>query len=209
MVQATNHMRRRTEENRGDDTQRMLKTVDTLPLTDQQISDLLYLNEEEKLARDICAFFWKKHDIVIFETVMNTEKHHVDLMKKAKSTYVPEKSSDHSKAGVYTNHDLQDLYTEMTKKSTSVHKALLNAALMAETAILDVRDAISDLDGKHSKLAKVYDTLLDDSEDHLRIFAGILKDLDDDDYEAQHDDMDQDDVDDILDHHDWHHGDHD
>jgi hypothetical protein len=216
MVQATNHMRRYAEEeNRDDDTERMLSNVDnaagtkvaTLFLTDQQLADLLYLSEEEKMARDICAVFWEKHDIVLFETVMNTEQRHMDMIRNAKARHGIKKVADRSKAGVYTNQKLQDIYTEMTDKhDTTFHKALLNSALITETAILGLRDAISELNGNQPKLAKVYDTLLDDSENHLRIFAGVLATLDDADYEAQHEDMDQGDVDDILDHG-WHCGD--
>jgi hypothetical protein len=154
------------------------------------------------MARDVYAYYWNGYQARVFDTIMYSQQYHMDMTKAATVTYGVGQSSENATleavAGNYTNQTLQIIYTEMTQNVTSLLQALRNAALMEETDILDLRDAISDLNGTQPTLAKVYDKLLRASENHLRTFAGILEELDVDEYETQHDDMDQDDVDDIL-----------
>jgi hypothetical protein len=207
MVQATNHMRRAAE-TLGDGTVerpsiRMYNATTYPALTSQEAFDLLYLVEEEKMTRDVIAFFWQRYDVRVFERIMTTERRHMNMIQRAMSTSRVAHPTFPVQAGNYTVSNLRTIYTDMTQDVTSLQGALLNSAALAEISILDLRDAISHLSGKQPRLATLYNSLLLASESHLRSFAGILELLDEEDYEAQNPDMDQEDVDVIL-HHGWH-----
>jgi hypothetical protein len=207
MVQARNNMRHDNEGSgryyyRMHNATSPLIVVDPIPtLTDPQIADLLYMREEEKLARDVYAQFWNKYETRVFQNIQRSEQHHMDMMLAAMVAYGIPPSDDpvQAGAGVFTNQNLKAIYTDLTQGVTTLQQALRNSALIEETDILDLRDAITDLTGAHPTLAQVYGRMLRASENHLRAFARILENLGEGHYQHQHEDMDQDDVDDILD----------
>lgn len=207
MVQARNHMRRAVE-TFGDGTDerpstRMYNATTYPPLTNKETDDLLYLVEEEKMTRDVIAFFLQSYDVRVFERIMTMERRHMNMIRRAMSTSRVAHPTFPVQAGNYTVSNLRTIYTDMTQDVTTLQDALLNAAALAEISIIDLRDAISDLSGVQPRLATLYNSLLLASEGNLRSFAGILELLDEEDYQAQNDDMDQEDVDVIL-HHGWH-----
>lgn len=184
--------------------QRMQGDVDTLvvddpTLTEAQVADLLYMREEEKMARDVYAYFFEDFGTRVFENIMRSEQHHMDMVFGLMEAYgIEGQDPVLPEAGLFTNDAIQALYTELTRDVTTLPDALRNAALIEETDILDLRDAITDLNGSQPAMAQVYERLEKASENHLRAFARLLEDLEGEDYEKQHDDMDQDDVDTIL-----------
>jgi hypothetical protein len=166
----------------------------------------LYLVEEEKMIRDVIAFFWQNYDVRVFERITGTEQSHMNMIRTVLSASSVRPPSFPVQAGNYSNSNLKTIYTDMTHDVTSLHDALLNSAALAEISILDLRDAITDLSGAQPTLSTLYNSLLYASVDNLRSFAGILELLDEEDYQAQNDDMYQEDVDVIL-HHGWYHAD--
>lgn len=170
-----------------------------LMLTDTQVKDILYLREEEKLARDVYEFYYDIFQTRVFQNIGKSEQHHMDMVFNLMMDHVLEGQDPvRAQAGNFTDQTLQAMYTELTQDVTGLVQALLNAALIEETDILDLRYAIVDLKGTQPGLAEVYGRLVRASENHLRAFAGLLEDLQGVNYESQHEDMDQEDVNAIL-----------
>ena len=57
-------------------------TIETplVALTDEEIEDLRFLREEEKLAHDVYLYAYEKHNIMIFQNISNSEQTHMTCM---------------------------------------------------------------------------------------------------------------------------------
>ena len=49
-----------------------------VPLSQEEISDLKFLREEEKLARDVYLFSYNKYQISIFNSISQSEQKHMN-----------------------------------------------------------------------------------------------------------------------------------
>ena len=49
-------------------------------LTQSEIDDLLYMHEEEKLARDVYLTLYEKWDLALFNNIATSEQRHMDAV---------------------------------------------------------------------------------------------------------------------------------
>jgi hypothetical protein len=138
-------------------------------LTEDEKSSLLFMVEEEKLAHDVYQFLGSKYDLAIFSNIAQSEQTHMDALLSVIDQYGLTSPVSGS-AGVFTNSNLQALYTEMTAKgSQSLVDAILVGGAIEE---LDIRDLQSYLAANtNSSLSQVYTNLLNGSYNHLKAFA--------------------------------------
>ena len=139
------------------------------PLTDEETADLLFMREEEKLARDVYQHFFEKWNLVIFENISASEDQHTNAIARKLARYgVADPSADYP-AGVYANQELNQLYaTLIAQGGVSAQAALEVGILIEETDIADLEKALvrtNKLDVK-----RVYTNLLDGSYNHLEAF---------------------------------------
>lgn len=138
-------------------------------LTDNEKADLIYMREEEKLARDVYLYSLDLYGMQIFSNISKSEQRHMDLMLDLLTQYnIPDPASE--KQGVFTNADLQVLYNDLTAKS---QLSLLDALLVgASIEDLDIRDLDNCL-AKTEKTAVVstYEKLSCASGNHIRAFS--------------------------------------
>ncbi len=164
-------------------------------LTPEEIADLQYMREEEKLARDVYQNFFSLWDERIFDNISWSEQGHMNAMKRQLDRYGIEDPIVADALGVFNNAQLADLYqTLVDQGSESLEQALRAAALIEEVDILDLEDAIANTD--HPDLALSYARLMMGSRNHLRAFVNRLEALGVV-YEAQR--MSQEEVDAIVD----------
>jgi hypothetical protein len=144
-----------------------------IPLNDQEKSDLLFLREEEKLARDVYIYSYNKYGQNIFNNISNSEQSHMNSVLTLLNKYGLTDPLASNGAGVFTNSDLQILYNELTAASeVSFNNALEVGATIED---LDIRDI--DTFKSHttkSDLLSVYDNLSCGSRNHMRSFVGQL-----------------------------------
>lgn len=140
----------------------------TIALTQHEKDDLLFLREEEKLARDVYLYAYELYGTQIFKNIANSEQQHMnsvlDLLKK----YNLNDSASEIR-GTFHNPDLQTIYNSLIKK-TSI--SLLEALLVGNTIEdLDIND-ISKNEQRSEKedLLKLYSSLKCGSRNHLRNF---------------------------------------
>jgi hypothetical protein len=138
-------------------------------LTDAEQAGLLYMVEEEKLARDVYQFLAGKWDLAIFSTIAQSEQTHMDALLgviDAAGLTSPVSGS----AGIFSNSNLQALYNELTAKGgLSMADALLVGGAIEELDIRDLQSYISAT--SNSELSRVYSNLLSGSNNHLQAFA--------------------------------------
>jgi hypothetical protein len=168
----------------------------TANLSPEDIEDLVYLREEEKLARDVYLYLYATWGQWIFENIAASEQQHMDAVKTLLDRYgIVDPVGDNNDEGVFVEPELQELYDSLvaTGESTKLN-ALLVGATIEDMDIRDIQimhDNTEKLD-----LKSVYENLMQGSRNHLRSFCGLLETLGET-YTAQY--LTQEEVNEILD----------
>lgn len=171
-------------------------TVQTsAPLTGTEADHLLFMREEEKLARDVYLTLYDQWQHSVFSNISSAEQRHMDALAVKIDTYGLVDPVVDDTVGVFTNTDLSILFEDLTAKGeSSLLDALYVGAFIEEIDILDLQEAIAT--STHPDLIRVYENLMRGSRNHLRAFVRQIENLGVP-YEAQ--EMDQSEVDMILD----------
>ncbi|RTZ61165.1 MAG: hypothetical protein DSZ31_00750 [Gammaproteobacteria bacterium] len=150
--------------------------IESLPkkkLTPQEIETLLYMREEEKLARDVYLTLYQKWGLPVFRNIVRSEQRHMDIMGALIKKYGLEDPVT-DKIGVFKNKHLQSLYTKLVAQGEkSVVEALKVGATIEEVDIEDLKRAIAETDNEDLKIA--YANLMKGSRNHLRAFTRVLR----------------------------------
>lgn len=139
------------------------------PLSQDEVDGLLFMREEEKLARDSYITLGGQWVLVIFDNIAVSEQSHMDAVKKLIDKY---ELTDPVIPGVggFTDGDLQELYERlMAWGSQSLMDALYVGAEIEETDMIAIQHAI-DL-AEHNDIISTYKTLMCGSRNHLRAFV--------------------------------------
>lgn len=146
------------------------------PLNQQERDAILYMREEEKLARDVYNLLYDKWGTNPFDNIRQSEQVHMDRMKTLITTYQLEdpvmKNLD--KQGVFTNVLLQQYFNELsTTGIRSLIDALKVGAKIEELDIADLEERIKQT--QKQDIISSYNFLKMASENHLRAFVRRLK----------------------------------
>ena len=143
-------------------------------LTDAEASGLLYMREEEKLARDVYLTLFEQWGFQSFANIARSEQTHTDAVQRLLERYDLPDPADAQGVGEFTNPDLQALYDQLVAQgSQSLPAALEVAAAIEEIDILDLHEYIGQTDKED--ILQVYHSLLSGSENHLRAFVSALE----------------------------------
>ncbi len=142
-------------------------------LSADEISDLQFLREEEKLARDVYAYLGSLYEHIIFENIGASEQRHIDFVLEIMDQYQVEDIGS-EEPGVFNNPVIQDLYNRL---SSAGEESLLDALIVGAT-IEDID--INDLDmaintSNNQDLLDVYEILQCGSRNHIRAFTSQIK----------------------------------
>jgi len=167
--------------NESDQTadQLVIKTqLELLPieaLSKEERDGLIFLREEEKLARDVYNYLHKLYNLNVFANIPKSEQQHMDAIKFLLDRYKIKDPAEGKADGEFTNIELQQLYNNLILKGKeSVTEALKVGALIEEVDIRDLTNELDEsVDNKDIKL--VYDNLIKGSENHLKAFTRVLK----------------------------------
>lgn len=164
-------------------------------LTILETENLLYMREEEKLARDVYLTMHEAWGLNIFSNIAASEQSHTDAVAEMLEKYkLPDPVVD-DRIGIFVNQELAQLYeTLLTRGYQSSLEALFVGALIEEVDMIDLKQAIKETDNDDIQL--LYENLLSGSRNHLRAFVGLIEDQGIV-YEAQF--LSQDEVDAIVD----------
>jgi hypothetical protein len=142
---------------------------------------ILYLREEEKLARDTYLTLYDIWEMDIHQTISVSEQSHMDAILTLVEKYNLDDPAS-PEIGVFQNDFLQDKYYELVAwGDDSQAAALLVGCLIEELDLLDLADRMAQIDNRD--ILTVFQNLTDGSENHLRAFVGQYESLTGDTYE--------------------------
>lgn len=169
-----------TFQNQGQDTTQKSEDCTTdltqLPMEDlseDEKSALLYMREEEKLARDVYLTLAEKYNLNVFNNIANSEQKHMDTIKILLDKYNLEDSVTSNEVGQFNNSDLASLYTSLVEQgSVSEIEALKIGATIEDLDIKDLTDDLAKTDNQD--ITQAFESLRDASYNHLRAFVRNL-----------------------------------
>ncbi len=154
-------------------------------LTDGEIASLLYMREEEKLAKDVYLTLYDQWGVRVFQNIANSEQTHMDAVKSLLDFYRLEDPAAGSAVGEFANADLQALYDQLIAQGAqSLGDALKVGAAIEEIDILDLEENLAEVES--ANIRTVYENLLKGSRNHLRSFTSTLSRQTGEVYEPQY-----------------------
>jgi hypothetical protein len=159
-------------------------------LSQEEIDRLLFIREEEKLARDVYLALAEIWDAPIFTNIAQSEQQHMDAVGQLIEKYGLEDPVTDDTPGAFTNPTLQRLYIDLVSSGdvdlgyvapgllidgggTSQLAAYKVGAFIEEFDIIDIQHAIGET--SHSDVENVYENLVRGSRNHLRSFVGQIE----------------------------------
>ena len=142
------------------------------PLSDTEIEGILYMREEEKLARDVYLTLYEVWGLPVFENIARSEASHMEAVHTLIDRYglVDPAAAE---VGVFTDPTLQGLYDQLVADGrTSLADALRVGATIEEIDILDLQQRLAQTD--QTDIVLVYENLMKGSRNHLRAFVSTL-----------------------------------
>ena len=144
-----------------------------VPITEEEKPTLLWMREEEKLARDVSlALFaqWKQFE---FQRIANSEQRHFDVLGKHIVLFgLTDPAS--SATGVFNQPELQALYDDLIFTGSQSYVQALTVGATIED--VDIADLVAAIDATTNlALKRTYGNLLEGSKNHLRAFVSLLR----------------------------------
>lgn len=146
----------------------------TSPLTADEIAGLVFMREEEKLARDVYLTLYDAWGSQVFSNIARAEQTHMDAVKTLLDRYGIADPAAGNDIGEFTDPSLQALYDDLAAQGqASLAEALRVGALIEEVDIADLIERLPEV--VHNDIQRVYGQLLQGSENHLRAFVSTLE----------------------------------
>ncbi|MDD4651294.1 MAG: DUF2202 domain-containing protein [Methanothrix sp.] len=143
-------------------------------LSERESNGLLFIWEEEKMARDLYTALYEKQSDPIFSDLAKSEQSHMDQARAIMDEYgllIPEKDEQ----GVFENQTLQKIYNELLARGNASNEdALKAAATFEEISIIDLKKELYATQVEDVKA--MYQGLLAGSQKHLRSYVRDLED---------------------------------
>lgn len=156
----------------------LTEILNTLPLDDlstAEIDGLLFMREEEKLARDVYIEMYEIWSLGVFDNISNSEQTHTDAVLTLLDRYNIDDPVGSNAEGVFVDQYLQGLYDSLTAKgSASLIDALYVGAEIEEIDLIDIQNLVDELVGNED-VKTVYESLMKGSRNHLRAFVSNLQ----------------------------------
>lgn len=141
-------------------------------LTPAEEGDLLFMREEEKLARDVYDALFLSYGNLVFDNISDAEQNHMDAMKKLLDKYGL--ADPILEVGFFADPELQELYDALILFASNETQALIVGAMIEETDIVDIQHAIDAVEAEHEHIITTYESLMCGSRNHLRSFIKQL-----------------------------------
>jgi hypothetical protein len=137
-------------------------------LSPAETATLVFMREEEKVARDVYLKMYEVWGDPVFATIAASEQQHMDAILKLLNKYGiadPAKAA----AGEFTNPELQAMYNQLVADgAASLLAAFQVGVVIEQTDIADLQAAIAGT--TKGDLRQVYTNLLNGSLRHLATF---------------------------------------
>jgi hypothetical protein len=146
--------------------------VETPYLNESELTSLIKMKDEEKLARDVYSALYQKWGSTVFSRISTAENNHLNAIVGILQYY---NSTDTliSEAGMFADMNVQNLYNSLVAKAyETIEDAYKTGALIEEMDIKDLRDALTAT--SNANITLVFENLERGSRNHLRSFYNQL-----------------------------------
>ena len=163
-------------ENTGDICSCIENDFEVEPLSALEVEALLFMREEEKLARDVYLNLLEKWDSHVFDNISGSEQKHMDYIACLLKKYELEDPADGNDEGEFENETLAQLYQELIEAGNeSLEGAYTVGATIEDLDIYDLMNQISIAD--NADIKAVFEELTRGSRNHMRAFVRNLDKL--------------------------------
>ena len=143
-------------------------------LTTADIEGLIFMREEEKLARDVYLTLGEIWNAPILSNIAASEQRHMDAILGLLDNYGLDDTMYAETIGRFENHDLQEMYDDLVSVgSDSIEAALEVGAIIEEVDIVDLDEYLGRTTAED--ISRTYENLLRGSRNHLRAFVSQLE----------------------------------
>jgi hypothetical protein len=148
-------------------------TAVVAPLSRAEKDGLVFMREEEKLARDVYRVLGAEYSLQVFSNIASSEGTHMAAVKSLLDRYGVADPVGPDVAGSFQNQDLQRLYDDLIGQGDDNLTAALRVGIAIEKVdIADLQAHIQET--QHRDIRTVYTNLLRGSQNHLRAFETLL-----------------------------------
>jgi hypothetical protein len=142
-------------------------------VTESEGAGLLFMREEEKMARDVYAYMYAKYKSFVFGNITKSENAHMLATLRLITAFKVTDNSNNN-PGEFTNTHIKDLYQQLIAMGDiSLIDALKVGVLIEQTDITDLEKEL--LAVQNSTIKTVYTNLKAGSNAHLKAFIWNLK----------------------------------
>ncbi|MGB5291656.1 MAG: DUF2202 domain-containing protein [Lysobacterales bacterium] len=143
-------------------------------LSEAESTNLIFMREEEKLARDTYITLYQAWGSRVFTNISSSEQTHMDVMLDMLTIYGIADPVPSDVIGDFNNAILSDLYVDLIAQgNVSWLDAMYVGAFIEEVDIRDIEVAIGET--FQADLIAAYENLLAGSKNHLRAFVSQIE----------------------------------
>jgi hypothetical protein len=147
--------------------------VVTGTVNEAETAGLLFMREEEKMARDVYTYLYGKYKLPVFLNLSKSENAHMSAVLRLITAFNITDNSTND-PGVYTNTRIAELYLQLIEMgNVSLIDALKVGVLIEQTDISDLQKEL--LPVENTSVKTVYTNLTAGSNAHLKAFVYNLK----------------------------------
>ena len=147
-------------------------TSKTTELSEEQIAGLIFMYQEEKVARDVYTKLYEKWGERVFKNITRSEQSHMNAVKGLLIKYDIAVPITDENIGGFVLSELQYLYDSLMEKGLKSKTDALEVGVMIEEK--DIEDITEKMVGAPADIYRVYGNLLDGSYSHLDAFNKVL-----------------------------------
>jgi hypothetical protein len=143
-------------------------------LSQAETDSLIFLREEEKLARDVYQALYAEWGTKVFTNIASSEAKHMDSVKTLLDAYGLTDPVTQDTPGVFVNAELQAAYDSLVAQgSQSLEEAFKVGVAIENLDIEDLQTLISAT--THPDITEIAQNLLKGSQNHLSAFTRQLE----------------------------------
>ena len=144
-------------------------------ITTTDANNILFMKQEEKLARDVYQALSEQWDHATFANIAAAEQRHMNALDRLIGVFGLTDTTP-AEAGKFSIPELQALYDELLAEGSKSLAAALNVGVLIEkTDIEDLDEALAAT--QHPTVTRVMTNLRRGSANHLAAFTGALEGL--------------------------------
>lgn len=149
------------------------------PLVGNEQATMLFVREEEKMARDVYVTLYNQWaEPTFYNIATKSEQKHMDSMKAMLDNLGIADPVVSDATGAFTHTAIAGLYSQLlTRGAVSLNEALMVGGYIEEYDIVDVQQAKDEIIAGSNQLPiiQTYDNLICGSRNHLRSFVGRIQ----------------------------------